>query len=164
MLITELFEYQGLRGFGGYGMGYFTRRHYEVLASQVADMEGPDAVRETVLKWLCDTLKRDNFKFNEASFRKASQTKNWRASADFQQRHYYYIAECVKNIDNPAMREFMCNWFADLFKRTQGNFRSKVWFTYCGLDDPDNPAPPKKLTRPKGVKRTKAVRDELGEE
>jgi hypothetical protein len=152
MLLNEIFhssetllnEY-GYRGFGGYGQSFFRRAHYVAMAN-LCRSELPAAVRGSVEQWFAQIFAKDNPAFKPEQFLKACETGASNASAPtWQQRHFYYLAECITNIPAEPMREFIATFLADYFSRQSGNFMKKRWYEYCKVPDPDATEQPKRI-------------------
>lgn len=154
MELRELFEnglsevFGGSHGFGGFGQRFFARRHYWALVDAL-DSDMPSVAKTAVVDWLCDVLRRDNPGFKPDQFRRAVAERRWSGTgkkAEFQQRHFYYLAELITRIESQPMREYIAMWLADFFGRANGFFQRKRWFDYCGVPDPDAQEEPEKNT------------------
>lgn len=136
---TIMLEY-GRKGFPGYGMGLFSQRFYQYMVPKISQISDQHA-KDWLTHWLCDVFSHDNSKFKADLFQRAvAANKQYSAAPAFQQRHFFYLAHCVKEIDDPHIHDFVQNWLAEVAGRTNPNFKSRVWAQYCAQETPVKPA------------------------
>jgi hypothetical protein len=124
----------GRKGFPGYGMGLFGQRYYEYMVPRINEITDTHA-KEWLVHWLCDVFRRDNPKFSVERFMKAILAhKNYNASPVFQQRHFYYLARWVQEIDDPHIHDFVQDWLGNHAGRTNPQFKPSVWAQYCARE------------------------------
>jgi hypothetical protein len=142
-----IFEY-GRKGFPGYGMGLFGQRFYEYMVNQLHDVSDPQA-RTWLVDWLSQVFQRDNGKFNAGRFQKAvADNKHYNARPSFQQRHFYYLAHWVKEIQDKHIHDFVRDWLGRVAGGTNSQFKASVWNQYCNHDEPVPPKPSKLAAPP----------------
>lgn len=154
MLINEIFQNQlneyGYRGFGGYGQSFFRQAYYIAIANLCA--RGiPTPVKDTVVQWFADAFSKDNPKFKADVFIKACDSGASGKPVKWEQRHFYYLAECIKQIQSETMKEYIATLLTDYFYRGPGNFMKSRWYKYCGVPDPDATEELKKIGQRKEI-------------
>lgn len=137
MRITEivpLLEF-GRHGFPGYNRGLFAQRYYVAFANEITTIEDPH-VKEFVVDFFVNAMLRDSTKFKESVFRDACQKEydGIKNIPQLQQRHFYYLAEMVKKIDDEHAREYMANWMAGWLRHTNMGFQKRRWMQFCGIE------------------------------
>lgn len=142
MKLNELFENFGKHGSRGPAQGLFTTGYLVDLAKLCYKV--PSAVKADVIDWFCDILTIDNPRFKEALFRKAAaEGTKQAASPRWQQRHYYYLADMIRKIDDTNMRKYIAVMLADYFVNYRDpssgdkKFKKEIWYDACGVHDPD---------------------------
>lgn len=130
----EMLDEYGRHGFPGYGMRLFSRQHYQFVADKLNMVEDQPA-REFLTDWFSDLFVRDNAAFRSEQFAKAVENGIRAAHPTFQQRHFYYLAEHVKQVEDPHIRAFLTDWIADTIGRTNHNFQTERWKKFCTPDD-----------------------------
>jgi len=141
MIISELLEY-GRKGFPGYGNRLFGQRHYEYMVMEVNGVSDTHA-REWLIDWLCEVFRRDNGKFSPSRFKDAIAAKRqYDASPTFEQRHFYYLAQWVKEITDPHIHDFVRDWLADAVGGTNHKFHRSIWDQFCNKPQPTRPPNP----------------------
>lgn len=134
-LITEGpgFGHQRHRGFG---QGFFNRPLYSFFADQIARKARNDAViGEWLTDWMSDVFRLDNPSFNAAAFRDMVRDGGpSRAQPRIQERHFYFLAHEIAAVDDPDAREFLTEWFADLFAGLNEYFQPERWRKFCDMD------------------------------
>ena len=135
---TQINEY-GKHGFPGYGMSLFARQHYNYIASSLADI-GDETVRMDLCEWFCKVFSRDNYSFKDHLFTGwvKERKRGGTGSATFQQRHFYYLAEWIKNESDPHRKEFLAGWLGTMFDRCNENFKMSLWKKFCGIVDKED--------------------------
>lgn len=146
MLINELLAQKilefGPTGFPGYGRGLFRQVYYQYMVPEINKISD-QAAREWLIDWLANLFHRDNPKFNERLFKQAIATKRiYNVAPVFQQRHFFYLAQAVKEIQDPHVHDFVEHWLAQVAGSTNSNFKASVWAKYCAHDRPAQPAVP----------------------
>jgi len=92
--------------------------------------------RQWLADWMSEAFQKDNFKFKPALFKKAVENgKTFNANPVFQQRHFYYLAHLIKQIDDPHIHDFVRNWLAEAAGSTNPQFKRNVWDKFCEKDD-----------------------------
>jgi hypothetical protein len=132
MQVMDLFEhgYHGYHGFPGFGRRLFTRSDHKYFAH---NLEAHNEVQRDVIDWFVNALKQDSPNaFNEAAFREGGY---WGIRANFQQRHFYYFAKLIKDVENVHKRCYLCNLVGDIMRRTNGDFQWKVWYRECDIPE-----------------------------
>jgi hypothetical protein len=133
----------GKKGFPGFGKGIFSQRFYEYFVGKLNDISDAHA-REWMTNWLCNLFERDNNKFKANFFKKAvADNKNYNAQPVFEQRHFYYLAQFVKEIEDQHVHDFTRDWLADVAGRTNPNFKASVWDKFCT----NGREPPKEISQ-----------------
>jgi len=117
----------GRRSHGGFGKAVFGPRHINYIADGVGQIE--DAmVRQHLTQWLSEVFKLDNPKFNPEAFVEAVNRSaeggryRSRGTAQFQSRHFYFLAHEIAEIADVHERQFMCDWMAEIVGRTNQYF------------------------------------------
>lgn len=129
----ELDEW-GKHGFPGYGRAMFRRAYYEYMAQSLHDTED-DHVRAFLTDWLGELFAKDHPGFKPDRFAKAVEVGGYTKNPPtFQQRHFYYLAEHVKQLDDPHIHAFVMQWLADVCGRTNIGFNMKTWVKNCTPD------------------------------
>lgn len=148
MQLLELFDASVDEGFSRYGNrrpgsgnGFFMKRHYEYVVSELADIDD-EAVRMDVAHWLAKAFKRDNRSFDTDRFlRWASEGKRGGrlyhsgGSPNFEQRHFLYMAHAIADEPDQHKREFLAHWIGDMFRSSNHKFKSDIWDRVCGVEE-----------------------------
>lgn len=126
----------GRRGFPGFGRRMFGQRHYEYMVSQLNDIADEHA-KQWLTDWLAEAFQRDNPRFKEDLFKRAVAAKRqYHASPSFEQRHFYYLAELVREIADPAVHEFVRDWLARAVGGTNFKFKQSTWQQHTARQQP----------------------------
>lgn len=128
-------EQGGRHQFPGYGMKIFGQRFYEYIATQI-NRETDPQLKEWLVNWFSGIFQRDNPRFNPSLFARAvADNREYSASPGFQQRHFYYLAEAIKAIQDPKMHRFMQNWLAKVAGGTNPKFKRQLWDRHTNRPD-----------------------------
>jgi hypothetical protein len=131
----------GSHGFPGFGRGLFSQRHYRFMVDQLNYVHDAHA-KQWLTDWLAEAFRRDNPRFKEELFKRAAaEGRQYSASPEFQQRHFYYLAELVREIDDPAIHEFVANWLADTIGRSNYKFKRSLWDRHVARPQPMTEGP-----------------------
>lgn len=155
MRLTELISLNELfgssHGYGGEGNGIFQQRFYVYIANSLHSVDDMQA-REFLTNWFVGMFKSDNARFKENLFREAV-ANGMRAgpAPQFQQRHFYYLAHHIKQMDDENIREFVADWLGKVIGRTNHDFLPMRWRKFCGL--PMTPEQDKEVNRPRERRR-----------
>lgn len=136
-----LFEQGGRHEFPGYGRGIFGQRFYEYIVTQI-NQESDPQLRDWLVNWFSDLFQRDNPRFNRSLFARAvADKRDYHAAPGFQQRHFYYLANAVKAIEDPKMHQFMQNWIARVAGGTNVKFKPSLWSQHSNrpVEEPQTP-------------------------
>jgi hypothetical protein len=128
---SQLVQEYGRKGFPGYGMGLFSQRFYEYMVNELQAVADEPA-RKWLAEWLSEVFQRDNFKFSPSRFQKAvADHKTYNARPSFQQRHFFYLAQWVKEIQDKHIHDFVRDWLGRVAGGTNSQFKTNVWNQYC---------------------------------
>lgn len=133
MRFTEILNEGGALSFPGFGLGLFTRGHYEFIANAISEI-GDKVVQDHVADWFCGVFKRDRSAFKPSQFKNAAMKGGYGAKGKFQQRQFYYLAYMVHQIEDKHMQDFIANWLGDLFQgqgERGGGFNKTRWLQFC---------------------------------
>lgn len=125
----------GSHGFPGNGKNLFKSSHYIYIANQLHDISDQHA-KEYLTNWFSETFLKDNPAFKPHQFQAAVDKGHLRAapSMRFQQRHFYFLAQYVKAVTDPHVREFLTDWLGEMFANKNGDFRIQRWRKFCGME------------------------------
>jgi hypothetical protein len=132
----------GRREFPGYGRRLFGQRHYQYMVMEINSVPDPEA-RQWLTKWLSDLFHADNPRFKPDLFAQAvAEKRRYSASPSFQQRHFYYLAQAVREIDDPHVHDFVRDWLAKVVGGTNYYFKSHTWNEFVSRGrKPPEPTP-----------------------
>jgi hypothetical protein len=134
MRYIELMEF-GRRGFPGFNLKLFNRKMYTATAYQIRTV-ADESVKEFLVDFFVNAFRRDNSSFSEEAFRKAcDDPKVTVGSLNLQQRHFYYLAKMVKDIEDVHAREYVARWMGDWIRRTNFEFKMDRWLKECGISE-----------------------------
>jgi hypothetical protein len=121
----------GRREFPGYGRRLFGQRHYQYMVMQLNHVADAHA-RQWLTEWLSELFQRDNPRFKPYLFAQAvAERRQYRASPRFEQRHFYYLAQAVREIQDQHVHDFVRDWLADVIGGTNYGFKRDVWNEFC---------------------------------
>jgi len=124
----------GSRSHGGFGKKVFRKRQVEYIAWELNHIEDP-AIRDHLTTWCAQILQLDNPDFKPDAFAQlVASSRGYRPSAQFQSRHFYFLAHEVAEIADVNEREFVCDWLADAIGRTNQYFNDERWRKFCNLE------------------------------
>jgi hypothetical protein len=131
--LSEVFG--GHRFHGGFGQKFFNYSLYSFFANQIRDKARTDAViGEWLTDWFSDVFRLDNPGFNADAFRKMVDGGGpSRAQPRIQQRHFYFLAHEIAAIDDPHAREFLTDWFSNVFGGVNYDFQPERWEKFCTM-------------------------------
>lgn len=129
---NEMLDEYGRHGFPGYGRKLFSRQHFVFVANNLNMIEDEHA-REFLVDWFSDLFSSDHPGFKRDAFKKAvaNGIETTSTYPTFQQRHFYYLAQYVSEVQDPHVREFLTNWIADTIGRTNHSFQRGRWDKFC---------------------------------